>query len=1582
MKIQRNQVLQSTSSPFDSDQSVQSSALLSKQSSIQSLRPSKLALALASALYTATAVGLPTGQSVSQGSASFDLQGSQLNITNSNGTVINWQDFSIGSNEAVRFIQDSSNSAVLNRVTGPIPSAINGALNSNGRVFVINPNGVVIGQSAQIDVAGFLASTLNITDEDFAAGRYNFSGQGGKVENRGYIAAAKGGEVVLIAPTVENSGVIQADDGQIVLAAGTEVSLQSIDSPDISFKVSAPGDAVLNLGQLLAKNGSVKVFADSITQSGSISATRAVKGADGSIHLEADSDISVSGNIDASGQGQDGGSINILGDEVAVSGANINADGGNVLIGGDYQGVGSVKNAKNTTIDSSTNITADAGSVGDGGRVIVWSDGTTKTYATITAKGGSTSGDGGFVETSGKGVLEFGDPADVSATNGAAGTWLLDPEDIVIGSSEAESISTALNGGSNVEVKTSDDGDGEGNISVNADITKTEGDEGVTLTLDAHNRVDVNASISSTAGPLNVNIKTGRSVESDSSSGSSTSSSSASSSSLSSVTPVVEEPVEEPVIPEASEIPEVTAESVVDVVPTELGNGDTEVLAFVDHDVNQIVISEDISTAGGNVSIQAGESGDAIISSSITTTANENSASQQAGDITIEANRIALTDDAELNASGEQAGTILVGGDKKGQNPDVQNAEFTYTSEETKIKADGGVNGDGGKVIVFASDTATVDGVITARGGSESGDGGFIETSGLKGLTVKNAPDASATNGENGEWLIDPYNITVGATASVNINTATSPFVPYDTGAYLDQDVLRIALLSGDVTIDTNGAYGGTETGNVYFEANIDFDDPDSDGSGSLTINAANDIYFRGNLIDSDSAYGGDNNDILDLTLNADSDNSGYGGVIFDGENLISSAAGAMNVEVNGSINVSGQYVTVIGASDSSYGGGAASINLIADNDQNGAGDINFGTSADKLTDIVLNALDSSITVTGEKINFYASNDIDIDAGTNRYRSVLIEHDGDLNFYANNIDVQGGSGSDTYVDILNSEDESGDTQNIQATNDINLTGGGGDSSGVSFASNNQDIDANNITLQGGTGESASAEFRTGYGGTQNIDTTGKLTVKSGSGNGADARIKDESAIGTSQYINAQGGIEITGAADSLAQIYSDLNQVITVGTAANNANLTITGPNTGDNNAWIKSDGDQTITVHGDLILDGGGISANPLSRDAVITVDNLKVQGGNSTITRGGEFGGQSFAIFGRGGEDGYLYKLITNGSDSSIDFDDSGDLSFSGLNWVNNGTTTWSSGDVYLSDDFNYNSANIYNNGIFKINAEGEHSFMSDMYSATSFVNNTGGTVVKDDGTGISAFEVYFYNEGGLLESQSGVIDFGSNGFFNQYSGETRLKGGDIASANGFYFYGGELNGGINKTITTGGTLFGDVHLENTTVNPGHSPGSLTIEGNLNSGGYNVFNMEAQGPNSGEFDTLTVSGNATFHEDDDVKVIYSNGFTGPAPLVFDLGSGTYPTIREIFPGDEDLSFEELIDLLFSDDEIDPFIDILLEDDTDDLILVFLITSEEDSDLLGEDEDEDEDRVLAYIDDDEDKDSKGKSGSMCVAET
>ena len=1675
---------------------------------------SKVAVCVASMFYGSVALANPSGAEVVNGSASFDQQGSQLNITNSHGTIINWNEFSIAENEAVKFLQDNANSAVLNRVVGQLPSDILGELSSNGKVFLINPNGLLIGNGARIDTSGFVGSTLDISNEDFIAGNMTFKGNRGRIQNQGYITAGKNGEVVLIAPQVENNGIIEAEDGNILLAAGREVTLHSLDNPGIAFRVSAAGDEVLNLGQLLAENGSVKVFADRIMQQGTISANRMTQRADGTIVLEADAFSEISGTVSAKGTDTSGGEIHILADnEVNVKAANIDASGesgGEVLVGGDYQGNGTVKNAQNTNIDASTVINADAGRNGDGGRVIVWSDDTTNTYARITARGGSQSGDGGFVETSGKKTLDFGQPADVSASNGAAGTWLLDPEDIVIDEGKAASISTSLNGGSNVEVKTSDEGDGEGNITVEAAITKTEGDSAVTLTLDAHNRVDVNAPISSTAGPLNVNIKTGRAVANASSSVEAprdeprdepTDSSPdelvstdedqqiveadnaespeqvAGVSGEESVDEVVESgeqttndlitvqdetEIDTPldlnadnindgidnqavIVVESSDIqfdpedgltiPEEEVQTGVLVIEesSEPASLDTEVQTFIDEDVQQVVITEDIDTAGGSFSIQAGEEGDAIISSEITTSRHAESEGQGAGDITIEADRIALTDDAVVDASGEDAGDILIGGDRQGRNDEVQNADFVYVSEDAQIKSDGGENGDGGKVIVFAKDTAIVQGSITAKGGTESGDGGFIETSGLRGLRVTKAPDASASNGKAGEWLIDPFDIIVGDNAGSNTSADTSgdPWVGTAIGAIIDQAILKTGLLAGDVTITTTGA--GPDVGNITFNANIDFDAADADGTGSLTLSAHNNIYFAGNLIDSDMTHAGNNNHLTDLVLIANSDNTGGGSVIFDGPNLVASAGGNMNVEVNNDINVSGDSVEIIGSDTSGYGGMATdSINLVAnaDNDMINGGDINFGTMATPignggLDKISINADQGAINLNGQNINFYSAGIIDIDAGTVENASVTIDANESITMdagVASDITIDGGTDNNASVDITSNGNQVYDANNIivkggtalnthaelktefanqtfTATNNIEFLGGDGSgASAGAFGRGDQNFTSAILKLVGGNGSMAHAfiEIEDG-GGTQTINTSGLLKVEAGMGTNADAFIADNGSGGMSQIINAQGGLDIISTSSALAELYSDLNQIITVGTASMDANLNMTG--TMINSAQINSDEAQMITVYGDLVMDNASIaSMGYMGSYNTVDVKNLKVND-NASISNDDYAG---------------MTTLTTTGAGSVINAGASGTLNLSNVVWEQEGTVDWQSGDIDVNTGSGF-TAQVNNSGTFYVNSEtgpansGMGTLTVDTYFG-SFANT--GTVKKDSGTGVTILNAIFNNDGDLI-SAAGTIDFGGSGSLDQSSGETLLEGGSFSSINGFNFTGGELNGGTSSSILTGGQLTGNVFLQDTTVNPGHSPGTLTIDGDLDAGpGGNVFNMEIGGTATGEYDKIDVTGIVNIPASNSMNVTFVNGYTGPEVIddtdtIPDViaGGATSSIIPAVSHGSDagitptDMQVGDNLELTYTRDFFpeEPPVEtpeeptdggmteegmmtetppaIMTEEDAPDVInLIVTITDDQkqalvDAGLLEPDEE----------DDDEDGDKKDKPKGMCI---
>ncbi|MEI6610309.1 MAG: filamentous hemagglutinin N-terminal domain-containing protein, partial [Deltaproteobacteria bacterium] len=253
---------------------------------------------------------LPNGQQVANGQASFNTQGNNLTITNSPNAIINWQGFSINNNEAVRFIQQHGSSAVLNRVIGQDPSRILGLLQSNGKVFLINPNGILFGQGARIDVNGLVASTLNLSNQDFLAGKYNFTAGtvAGAIENQGTITTPTGGKVFLIAPDIENSGIISSPQGDVTLAAGHSVYLVDSLDPDISVVVSAPANKAVNLGQIVAESGKVGIYGGLISQKGIINANSAVSEG-GRIYLKATKSIELADTSVISADGTKGGKI-------------------------------------------------------------------------------------------------------------------------------------------------------------------------------------------------------------------------------------------------------------------------------------------------------------------------------------------------------------------------------------------------------------------------------------------------------------------------------------------------------------------------------------------------------------------------------------------------------------------------------------------------------------------------------------------------------------------------------------------------------------------------------------------------------------------------------------------------------------------------------------------------------------------------------------------------------------------------------------------------------------------------------------------------------------------------------------------------------------------------------------------------------------------------------------------------------------------------------------------------------------------------------------------------------------------------
>src|SRR3989338_11374819 len=175
----------------------------------------KVASITIAAFLSPLALANPVGPTVVNGAATVVNNGNTLTVTNTPGAILNWQQFNIGQGQTTQFNQQSAQSSVLNRVTGLDPSQILGTLRSNGQVFLINPNGIMFGAGAIIDVNRLIASTLNITNADFLANNLKFNGNNGtSVLNQGQITTPVGGSVYLIGNNVTNEGVITTPQGQ------------------------------------------------------------------------------------------------------------------------------------------------------------------------------------------------------------------------------------------------------------------------------------------------------------------------------------------------------------------------------------------------------------------------------------------------------------------------------------------------------------------------------------------------------------------------------------------------------------------------------------------------------------------------------------------------------------------------------------------------------------------------------------------------------------------------------------------------------------------------------------------------------------------------------------------------------------------------------------------------------------------------------------------------------------------------------------------------------------------------------------------------------------------------------------------------------------------------------------------------------------------------------------------------------------------------------------------------------------------------------------------------------------------------
>ena len=432
------------------------------------------------------------------GTATIGPAGQTLTINQaSHSAIINWQQFSIAGGETTKFFLPGASSATLNRVLGGNPSAIYGALQSNGILYLINPSGIFVGPGGRIDTAGFLGSTLDVSNDEFMkGGDLHFLGTSdAEVENKGTIHASNG-DVYLIAKQVTNSGKIVAPHGNVGLGAGTDILYQTAGDQHLFIQSTPTGTSralgVTNAGTIRAASVELKAaggnaYALAINNTGTIAASgyKKIKGqvfltGDG-VDIDNSGEISAnnpggnggtiilngygkssagtvlnSGKLRASGRkaGTTGGTVEILGNRVGVTDQGVvdvsgDAGGGTALIGGDEHGANpAIPDADQTYLGPDATITAAALTLGNGGKIILWGNDTTQAYGNISVAGGAQGGNGGFVETSAH-SLDVQTVPNISAPNGAGGTWLLDPSIINIvdgpdtGGSQTEGFTTS-----------------------------------------------------------------------------------------------------------------------------------------------------------------------------------------------------------------------------------------------------------------------------------------------------------------------------------------------------------------------------------------------------------------------------------------------------------------------------------------------------------------------------------------------------------------------------------------------------------------------------------------------------------------------------------------------------------------------------------------------------------------------------------------------------------------------------------------------------------------------------------------------------------------------------------------------------------------------------------------------------------------------------------------------------------------------------------------------------------------------------------------------------------------------------------
>ncbi|GEM_PF-2068055 len=1398
------------------------------------------------------AFSLPSDASVNQGSATITESGDSMIIDQQSDRVsIDYQGFDIGVHEQVIFQQPSINSVALNRVIGNDASSILGLMKSNGQVFLINPNGIVFGESAHIDVGGLIASTLNIDDQDFMAGNYQFSGeQSAAIINDGLIQAAKNGMLVFIGDELVNHGEMGAEQGHIELIAADDVTIERIgDSVSIVSSRASISALIQNHGLIEANGGAVVFNADAmsaldqtvVNNTGVVRANR-IEEHNGEIYITGShGDLIIDGELVSSATGNgNAGVIELSGDRIAVLGQ-INASGDLAGNGGNV----SISANDVIVLADGAEVSADAGERGDGGNIIAFSPGTSlfQSGANLSATGGSEAGDGGFIEVSGLEKVEIFGQVNTSAAAGETGTFYIDPYDITISSAvsangafdaldpnswEGSGVGTsstinnaaitAALASSDVTINTALDngsgpGTGTGNITIDDDID-LDGGNGNTLSLTADGSISLAA---------NVNIADASTVSAD-------------------------------------------------AVGVNLTAGGNITLGS----------DADIQTTGG-ISV--------VVAGGIFSAASDASIDTQAGTLTVLAGGVQL------------AGSLLSA--NAGPTAIVVNSGSTIVDDAAAgtdiIAVNGGLSISAQTGIDLDIDARQLD-ITNAVSGAVS-----IDAQNAIELTEIDVASDFSLNSANSAVTISNFtsseNFTINTGGTLTINDG----VLVDVGSSLiDIDTVGDMTVTGLVTLDTSAASISLDSaaGSILDGGDTNTDVDARDGRANLTaatgINNIETFVNRAaltNTISGDISIDEVNNIVIS-SLSSVGDATILAGttIQFLFDTNTEGANGATYTFDAGADLVFSQNICEGGAT-------CTPIDDHVDIVLNAGGDITFAAGAEVDPGLASLSLDAAGTVTLADIGINTAGDVQITAN-----DILDVSGRDLSIVADDVflDIANVAANTSFTTTVNTADLNfGGSGNVDMLNDTSLTlvdsAFDANSNALNFATQNVSIASNftllvsdEIDLDGANGSGLSLaglditlaanssiqDFNTGTNDAVNLSFVAANDISFGNDADIFTTGGNSTVVATGNFITAGNSSIQTG----LGVISVTANDVDLVGklTSESSSDAAITVISSDQ----IADSGNATIDMEasngGVVLVANNGIEldtqvatlslTNSVAGDVIIdeedslTISNLDIQGGDTTISalNGGNLSlssdidldglnGSTLTLSATGDLDTVAGNQLTDNDTGTLDAVDI-NLVAGGEVFVRiNNTINSYGGDITISagGDFDTRNATFYNAGSGQIAVTAaDVSLVSSMISASALsdaISITSGNMIVDGGA--AYVDVQASSGGAILQAANGIdVDtrVASLSVSNTTSGSVTIEEFDALELT-------TLAAAGDVSVTAGGVLT----VPDTGLNIGTNDLSLTATDIVDVSGR-ILDLTA---GALALNTQTVGGSSTFN-------------------------------------------------------------------------------------------------------------------------